>query len=309
MIRQPLLRAEAPAIAVQVSPFPTNGRPVSFNGAIGVFRWQVQLIGSSSVALGEKVKLQVFVSGQGDINTVQLPDLSLQSGFKDRFVLGDIPSLGEVKDGTKSFILELRPIQKDIREIPAIEFSSFDSSTGTYVVTKSTPIPISILAGSGKSVVAKPASPAIGPIEIQGNVLLKDDELKARHLDALLLVYTALVLLACFGIECLLAHLMKESKEKVLASRDLFLKAIKAKNNPDESARLIRQALLLALFEVGYTKTVVALPDELTSEGVQGEIKALLSSLEKKRFMGLETQVEMNEIISEATQLYTRIKK
>lgn len=309
VFRPPLLRAEAPGIVVHVSPFPANGRPVSFNGAIGVFRWQVQLIGSSSVALGEKLRLQVFVSGQGDINTVQLPDLSLQSGLKDRFLLGDIPPLGEEKDGTKSFVLELRPIQKDIREIPPIEFSSFDPSTGTYMVIKSAPIPVAILAGSDKSVVAKPVSPAIGPIEIQGNVLIKDDELRTRHLDALLLVYTALFLFAGFCIECLLARLMKESKEKVLVSRDLLLKAIKAKNNPDESARLIRSALLLALFEVGYTKTVATLPEELSSEGVQGEIKALLSSLEKKRFMGLETQVEMNEIISEATQLYTRIKK
>ena len=94
----PLLRAVAPDVKVEVLPFPTHEKPDSFNGAVGIFHWQVSLLGSNTVLEGEKLMLQCFVSGQGDIDSVQLPDIQNQKGFKDAFSMSDILPVGKKED-------------------------------------------------------------------------------------------------------------------------------------------------------------------------------------------------------------------
>jgi hypothetical protein len=164
--QQNKLRAEAPAITVVVAPFPEAGKPLSFNGAIGQFKMDVTLLTGGEVSVDNKVQLRVDISGEGDLSTVLLPDLS--TTFNDVFRLSDLPQVGEVKGNTKHFIVDVYPLSTAITEIPSIEFSFFDPSNSRYTTLNSKPIPIKVVplksSKSRTSTQAKPIStPKVTP--------------------------------------------------------------------------------------------------------------------------------------------------
>ncbi len=312
VVSQTLLQASAPSVEVTVEPFPKVGMPVSFNGAIGDFYWNVKAVGSTNVGVGEKITVQVTVSGSGDYDTLSFPDLSLQNGFKDVFRLSDLSPVGEMKDGQKRFTVNLRPIVSDVKMIPSIEFSSFDPLSKTYIVKRSDPIAITVRPGKSGNV-SQPnlqgMPPPVWPIEIEGNIPLTVNDIRTKSLQDILLVYTAILLAAALAAQAMFKRFWLASQAKGEQSRDIILEAIKQKNNPDACCRLLRKALLLGLYEAGITKELASEPEELGGEGLEGEIKKLLLSIEQKRFMGLETQLEIREIINEASQLYYRMRK
>lgn len=304
-----LIRAQTPDIEVKVLPFPEEGKPRSFNGSIGVFYWRIKPKGSTSVAAGERLTLEATVTGSGDFDTVNFPDLSRQKGFKD-FRLSDIAPAGVIKENTKVFTVDIRPLVAGLTLLPAIEFSSFDPISQTYVIRQSDPITIAVRAAVKPEKVQpnlEGMPPPVWPIEIQGNLILDESSLKTRHLQTILLFYALLFLAAMLGVQHLFKKMVDENREKEGQSRDLILEAIKQKGNPDECCKLIAKALLLRLYEVGITKELVQHAEELPNEGIEGEIRSLLLSIEEKRFMGLETQVEIRQIIDEASQLYYRL--
>ncbi|MCE5293208.1 MAG: BatD family protein [Chlamydiales bacterium] len=310
VVSQTLLQAQAPAVEVTILPFPKEGMPISFNGAIGVFYWKVRAVGPTNIAVGEKITLEVTVSGSGDYDTVTFPNLALQPGFKDVFRLSDLAPVGQMKDGQKIFTVNMRPVVPGITLIPSIQFSSFDPSSGAYAVKQSDPIVISVRPGK-KFDRDEPdmngMPPAVWPLEVQGNIMMSQSDAHARHLQDVLLVYAAIFLVAAFAAQYLFKRLWLDSVAKGVQSRDIILEAIKNKSDPDACCKLLKKALLLRLYEKKITPELVEHPEDLHTDGLQGEIRKLLLSIEQKRFTGLETQIEMKEIINEASQLYYRM--
>lgn len=311
-----LLEAVVPDTVISVSPFPRAGRPLSFNGAIGVFHWRVKLLGNTFVTVGERLQLEVLVTGSGDLDTVVLPDLTLQKDFKNNFRLSDLAKVGQIEEGTKRFVVELRPVSPSVKQISAIQFSSFDPVSKTYVVQESDPIAITVRPGSQQDVQAVAAPPAVrinesgvNPIEIQGNRMLQDSQLRTRHIETILIAYALIFLVAIIVAQIAIKRIVYGKKKKNLASDALFLEAIQQKSDPNECCRLLGQALLLKLHEVGMTKDLTSHPEQLAADGIQGEISKFLISIEEKRFTGLGTQVEIKDIIDEASQLYYQLKK
>ena len=304
-----IYHAEAPDVAVTVLAFPAPGQPSSFNGAIGVFLWQARVIGPTTVSVGEKISLELFVSGSGDLESVQVPDLSIQGPFKNMFVFGDLAPLGQVKEGTKRFVIELRPISDKVKEVPSIECASFDPISKTYVVKKTAPIPITVRPGSKREEFPVVDVNASTPIEIQKNVILDDSELETKDLESILLVYAAFAIAFALGLQLILRRLFIEGQEKKDKSRELFLEAIKKRSEPDAACRLLTKALLLVLFEQGITKELISHPEQLKNEGLEAEVRKLLVSINQKRFTGIQAQEEMNECINYATQIYHRLTR
>ena len=62
------------------------------------------------------------------------------------------------------------------------------------------------------------------------------------------------------------------------------------------------------VFEKKLTKAFFQDPQKLKKSGLEGEIRSLLLSIEKKRFQGLKTTLEINEIIEQASMLYHRLQ-
>ena len=99
----------------------------------------------SVVQVGDPITLTLTLHGEGNLETAALPPLDAEgilprSDF--RVPSGEIP--GEYSGGTKRFTAVVRVESEHVREIPALEYAWFDADEGTYRVTHSQPIALSV---------------------------------------------------------------------------------------------------------------------------------------------------------------------
>ncbi len=141
--REKEVKIASPELDLTVFSLPEDGRPEDFSGAIGDFRLHVT---ADPVELqpGDPITLTMTVSGQGNFDRVQAPQLSQKEGWKSY-----TPSSEFLKDdgpGHGKKVFEQALVVKDpaLTEIPAIEFSYFDPETASYKILTSNPIPLRI---------------------------------------------------------------------------------------------------------------------------------------------------------------------
>jgi hypothetical protein len=71
----------SPELALTILPFPEPDRPREFNGAVGQF--QMEASGSpTEVKAGDPITLIMKISGTGNFDSVQSPQLISAEGFK-----------------------------------------------------------------------------------------------------------------------------------------------------------------------------------------------------------------------------------
>lgn len=306
---QPLLRAEAPSIQVEVLSFPEKEKPSSFIGAIGVYSWKARLISPSTVGVGEKLQLEITAIGQGDLDTVSLPNLAKEKGFRDAFRMSDIPQAGEIIGNTKRFVVELKPLSNEVKQIPGMEFSSFDPIFKRYVVVQVPPIPITVRAGKVATAKERERKVELAPIEIERNVALTQSRLNAPKIGIWFFVGLVLVLGGLFGAEMMVrVWLLSRREKKKETSRELILEALKQRSFPQISYPLVQRALLLRLYEVGETTACLTGPEALQLTGIQGEIRKFLLAIQEKRFSPVSGSLETKEVLEEASHLYYQLK-
>lgn len=138
------VKSTIPSYTVIIEPFPKKDQPLSFNGAMGRFTIETDLLTPSTVSINDNIQLKVTLQGQGDLSTVQLPIFLCQPGYSGFFSFSDLPPQTKVEGDKKSFIVEMRPLTAVITEIPALEFSSFDSESRTYYTAAAPPIPLKV---------------------------------------------------------------------------------------------------------------------------------------------------------------------
>lgn len=155
LIRQPLAtemvgKSLAPApVTVRVKALPEQGKPASFTGAVGQYRIDSQ-IEPREVEVGQPVTLKIRVSGEGNINTVQLPSLPQLEAFK---VYDPSYNSNVVKDrlkveGEKTAEIVVVPRRPGTHTVPPAKFAYFDPRTGAYYEIRTV----------AQTVTAKPAS-------------------------------------------------------------------------------------------------------------------------------------------------------
>lgn len=142
---QPKLHSETPEMIITVAAFPAKGKPSSFNGAVGEFTFETSLLSSPVVHVDEKMQLALDIAGVASLNDVPMPSLS---GLKSLFRFSDLPPVGQINNSTERYVVDIYPLSKEIKEIPAIEFAYLEPISGTYVVLKSQPIKITVLEQS-----------------------------------------------------------------------------------------------------------------------------------------------------------------
>ncbi len=137
----------ASAVDIDVLPLPTAGQPASFQGAVGSFGLSASAK-PVRVAVGDPITLTLTVtdlSGTQHLDTVQPPQLEIPAIQSD-FRMPTAPLAGSVQGNTKTFTQTLRPTHAGIEQIPPIEFSWFDTTTGSYRSAKTQPIALSVVA-------------------------------------------------------------------------------------------------------------------------------------------------------------------
>ena len=122
---------------IKVKEFPSEGKPESFNGAVGKF--DVSLFSSKSeLKATESFQLELKVNGRGNLKLFSLPDIKVPSSLEkyDPEFKEDIKSSISGMNGQISNTYTIVPQFQGKYPIPAVEFSYFDPEAKKYVTIK-----------------------------------------------------------------------------------------------------------------------------------------------------------------------------
>ena len=133
---------------ITVEPLPQEGRPETFNGAIGNFDIEAST-DSTDLVEGDPITLKIAIKGEGNFSQMIPPEFPQSDSFKTyppRVVDEQLDQQGFV--GSKQFEYVVIPTSADIRAVPPIQFSYFNPGSGTYSEMNTPPIAISIQASN-----------------------------------------------------------------------------------------------------------------------------------------------------------------
>jgi tetratricopeptide (TPR) repeat protein len=158
------LNVTSDAPEINVVPVPTNGAPPNFSGAIGDFNLAQYEAGPVSVGVGDPITLKIRIAGTGAFDTVTLP--ASEQAWRE---FKTYPSTSKVESsdalqmqGSKYFEQVVTPLNAEIKELPAFNFSYFDPANGRFHTLNHPPVPLTIhttAATPQPTVIASGASP------------------------------------------------------------------------------------------------------------------------------------------------------
>jgi hypothetical protein len=124
-----------PPIHITVLPFPENGKPDSFQGAVGNFRI-VATIDKQNVKQNEPVTVKFVIEGEGNIDTLNRPKIPEIKGVRnyDADTSSQLFQTGDVIGGRKVFESVFIPTEPGKMTIPKLEFSFFNPNMRSYQV-------------------------------------------------------------------------------------------------------------------------------------------------------------------------------
>lgn len=184
---------------VTVKPLPEQGKPEGFSGAVGNFTMNVALL-KSSFPVNETGKLQVMVTGSGNLQLLTAPVLKWPEGI-DAFE----PETGESLNktmvpvyGRKLFEYGFSADKPGTYILPAVDFSYFDPATGSYKTISTKQLTITVtnaIAGTSIPVTINNTNPVTGINKIFKNR------------------WWIILLLACIVVPGLIFWIRKEKKQ------------------------------------------------------------------------------------------------
>lgn len=128
------------AQTVKVSALPANA-PESFGGGVGKFKMGVKLT-RDSLKAHDAASLIVMVTGSGNISMLEAPKIN----FPPDFEVYDVKA--EDVAGGKTFEYPFIPRSYGDFELPGVEYSYYDISTGKYVTLTSGAIKLKVMKGA-----------------------------------------------------------------------------------------------------------------------------------------------------------------
>ncbi|MEW6601665.1 MAG: BatD family protein [Nitrospirota bacterium] len=125
------------AVSLKVLPLPGTGRPADFKGALGNFKFDLE-VSPDEVKAGDPITLKMIVSGSGNLDSVTSPSLKQHDGFKS------YEPQARQEGGRKIFEQVLIPTADTVKEVPQVSFSFFNTDRGEYqtIVRGGTPLKV-----------------------------------------------------------------------------------------------------------------------------------------------------------------------
>lgn len=141
--------AKSNTLKISVRPLPASNVPKSFKGAVGSFTFNAS-VDKKNTRTNEPVTLKVIISGAGNINLLDMPDIQLPAGLEkyDPKTSQQITKSARLS-GTKVAEYLIIPRYEGQKTIPPVEFSYFDPAKRTYVTLTSPEFTLNIAKGSG----------------------------------------------------------------------------------------------------------------------------------------------------------------
>ena len=134
-------------VTINVLSLPTEGKPDSFHGAVGEFSLNAD-VDKTTAKTNEAVTLKVILSGKGNLELLEMPELNLPSGFeKYEPKTSENINKRNIISGFKTAEYLMIPRVVGTREIPPVEFSYFNPTKKKYVTLRSKSFKLNITQG------------------------------------------------------------------------------------------------------------------------------------------------------------------
>ena len=147
-------RLKAEGVAVTILPFPREGRPAGFTGAVGDFRLTVA-VKPRSVKVGYPVTVTTTIAGDGNMETVACPAVAAEAGFSV------YPP--QARRQREEVICEqvLIPTDETALVAPVVAFSYFDPRLRSYRRVREGPFPVTVTGATGPLKTPPPLFPVM----------------------------------------------------------------------------------------------------------------------------------------------------
>lgn len=129
------------ALTLEVREVPAEGRPADFSGLVGTYQMEATAT-PTTVNVGDPITLTVTLSGPEYLDPVELPPLNRQTALAKDFKVPEERAAGEIQGGRKIFTQTIRPLRAEVRAVPALTLSYFNTYTGAYDTLRTRPIPL-----------------------------------------------------------------------------------------------------------------------------------------------------------------------
>jgi hypothetical protein len=154
------INVTSPEAAFAVLALPAEGKPPDFGGAVGNFKISADLSSAKNVA-GDPLTLRMHVDGSGNFDRVESTMLAADSQWKtydpkSTFKAAD--SLGF--RGEKIFEQPLIAAQPGSHTVPPLSFSYFDPGARRYETAHTSPLHVTVSAGSAQTASSEPPPPS-----------------------------------------------------------------------------------------------------------------------------------------------------
>ncbi len=149
------------ALALDVLPLPTEGKPLNFSGAIGTFTFTAAALNPPRAQVGEPVSVRLYLNGEGNFERISAPALDLGEGWKVYTPKQTFTprSANEPQAGELLFEYVVIPLKEGQQRFPGVPFNYFDPRTGKYKTIHSPAVDTLVLPASAQS----SPPPAVAP--------------------------------------------------------------------------------------------------------------------------------------------------
>jgi hypothetical protein len=141
---------ETPTLTMEVQSLPENGKPSSFTGAVGSYKF-ASAIDANETSTNEALTLTMTVSGNGNLELLNMPSPNFPPDFEvyDPKVTSNVEANGQGMSGTRKAEYLVIPRRAGDFTISPMEFSYFDPAKQQYVTLKSSPMSVKVNKGAG----------------------------------------------------------------------------------------------------------------------------------------------------------------
>ena len=143
----------APGITIHVDPLPQ--RPANFSGGVGSYNISAQL-DKTEVKANDPVKLRVVVSGVGNMKLLKEPEVKFPKDFDhyDAKVTDQTKLTTNGLEGNIIYDFLAVPRHQGTFEIPAVEYTYFDTRSNQYKTVRTEPFTLHVAKGEGGTATA-----------------------------------------------------------------------------------------------------------------------------------------------------------
>jgi hypothetical protein len=157
-----VVRMPVAPLTVEVQPLPVEGRPSSFQNAVGQFSFAAS-VDRDNMSADELLTLRLQIGGQGWLGAISQPELPPLDGWKEMGRQQKTEKLGESagRGGVRVFEILLRPERTGTLTIPETTYAFFDPRQGRYIEQRAGPFSVVVSKGKERELIVARGAPGL----------------------------------------------------------------------------------------------------------------------------------------------------